>query len=446
VATYDALVIGAGAAGLAAARLLSGAGKRVCILEARERTGGRVWTRRLPDLAIPIELGAEFIHGDSPETLSIADASAVPTVELPDTHWWSDEGRWSIIRDFWGEVDRVQRRIPRSRDRSFEAFLRSQRTLTPRLEQLARGFVEGYHAAHADRISALALRSADGEQSEAGSSGNRQYRIATGQDRIIEWLLTGIDPRHSTLRLGTIVSAVEWKRGSVVIHTQSAVTRAATTIRARTLVITIPIGVWKAAHDQPGAIRFDPPLREKTRALASIEAAHVVKIIFRFRERFWDDIRFAEERLGKRPGEPMNFLHSSDRYMPTWWTSSPIRSPVLTGWAGGHAADALLAEGSAALVDRSLDSLSRVWRVPRRRLDGMLLAAYTHEWQSDPFSRCAYSYAAVGGRNAAGALARPLQGTLFFAGEATNAEETGTVAGAIASGFRAARQLLRATQ
>ncbi|HEX8153273.1 MAG TPA: FAD-dependent oxidoreductase, partial [Thermoanaerobaculia bacterium] len=79
--------------------------------------------------------------------------------------------------------------------------------------------------------------------------------------------------------------------------------------------------------------------------------------------------------------------------------------------------------------------------IPRRRLDALLGATYTHDWQADPYSRGAYSYAAVGGSGAHDTLARPLRGTLFFAGEATSADQTGTVAGAIESGRKAARAL-----
>lgn len=188
-------------------------------------------------------------------------------------------------------------------------------------------------------------------------------------------------------------------------------------------MITIPIGVWKAR-----AIEFDPPLEEKDRAIDQLESGHVVKVAFRFRERFWDDV---------------NFLHSSDRFMPTWWTWAPFRAPVLTGWAGGHAADALLAEGREAMIDRALDALSRAWQTPRRRLDSLLAGSFTHDWQADPFSRCAYSYAGVGGAGAHDALAKPIRKTLFFAGEATSSDQTGTVAGAIESGQRAAKQVLR---
>jgi monoamine oxidase len=455
VKRYDVIIIGAGAAGLAAGRVLSGAGKRVCVLEARDRVGGRVASVHVPDLPLPIELGAEFIHGESAVTLPIVDAASLVAMELPDTHWWSrdqsDGARWEQIDDFWELIDGIRAKIGTlKRDVSFAEFLRSRRGLNPRARELARSFVEGYHAADADRISALALRAADEEQSQDSEAGNRQFRLAGGQDALIEWLRSGLDPDHTDLRLGTVATEIQWSQHAVTVECRSrstqAVERATERLRAAALLITIPIGVWKAPREQEGAIRFDPPLREKEEALAKIEAGHVVKIAFRFREAFWDEPGFTAERASAKDlerGLPLNFVHTGDRFMPTWWTTAPVRSPVLTGWAGGPAADALLAEGPDAMTDRALDSLSRGWGVPRRRLDALLVGTFHRDWQRDPFSRCAYSYAGVGGSGAADALGKPLRGTLFFAGEATSSDETGTVAGAIDSGRRAARELLR---
>lgn len=401
---FDVVIVGAGAAGLAAARDLSGAGKRVCIVEARERIGGRVDTRRIDGVALPIELGAEFIHGEAQATFAAVNAAPLIALQLPDNQ-------------LLARIARVRAKIPnRKRDVSFDQFLRSRRDIDPQTRALAYNFVEGYHAAHADRISAASLRSSD-EETETPA----QFRILSGYDRVMQWLLAGVAPDRSELRLNTVVKRVRWRTGDVAIET------AHDTIRARAAVITIPIGVWKAPHDGDGYIEFDPVLREKEKAVEKLELGHVVKIVFRFREPFWEP-------------HP-NFLYSSDRYVPTWWTYAPVRAPIAIGWAGGHAADALLAESEEARVSRALDSMAAAFQTKRRKIESLLVGSYMHDWQSDPFSRCAYSYAGVGGAEAHKALGKPIARTLFFAGEATSGDQTGTVAGAIESGRRVAREL-----
>ncbi|HEY6843385.1 MAG TPA: NAD(P)/FAD-dependent oxidoreductase, partial [Thermoanaerobaculia bacterium] len=310
--SFDAIIIGAGAAGLAAARDLSGTGQSVALLEARERIGGRIFTIHSPDAPLPVELGAEFIHGEAHETFTIVEAAALLAYELPDDHWWWSAGKFKRIANFWATMNRIRARIPaRARDTSFAEFLERQKNLSSRDRKMALNFVEGYHASHADRISAASLRASDGEQEEP-----KQFRIGNGYDVLIEWLRAGIDPSRSLLRLGTEVAQVRWRRGRVEV-----LTKRGDAFHARAAVITIPIGVWKSAQ----AIRFDPPLADKQRAIRKLEVGHVVKIVFRFRERFWDPER--------------NFLHSDDPYLPTWWTTSPVRSSMLTGWSGGHAAD-----------------------------------------------------------------------------------------------------------
>ena len=182
---YDIAIIGAGAAGLSAARVLSGAQKRICLIEARPRIGGRVHSLHFADLPLPIELGAEFIHGEAASTFSIVESAALAVAQLPDDHWWLRGGKCERIADFWGGMDEVRAKIGSlRRDISFAEFLRRRDDLSPDQRELARSFVEGYHAAHADRISAAALRSADEEQ-EDGSS-NRQFRIVNGQDALID--------------------------------------------------------------------------------------------------------------------------------------------------------------------------------------------------------------------------------------------------------------------
>ena len=197
-----------------------------------------------------------------------------------------------------------------------------------------------------------------------------------------------------------------------------------------------------------GALRLDPAVPSKERALAGLETGHIFKIVLRFREAFWEEEEFLKERRGSShahmDGAAINFVHAHGIELPTWWTSAPVRSPVLTGWVGGVAAETLLSEEPLSRLERSLVALSEVLAVPRRELEEQLDTWVSHDWRADPFARGAYSYIAVGGTGAPRALGRPVDDTLFFAGEATNGDQIGTVAGALASGRRAAREALRA--
>jgi len=117
---------------------------------------------------------------------------------------------------------------------------------------------------------------------------------------------------------------------------------------------------------------------------------------------------------------------------------------VVVGWAGGPAAIAL-EQSAADLESRAVSSLASTLDLDRRRVARHIVASFAHDWGRDPFSRGAYSYPLVGGADAARQLARPVRRTLFFAGEASEAEgRTATVHGAIATGYRAAEQTARA--
>src|SRR5688500_2149052 len=160
----DVAVVGAGAAGLAAARDLHAAGYSVLLLEARHRVGGRVFTRRPRRSVLPIELGAEFLHGRADEVTQVARAADLPVLEVEGLRVDSGGARWRRLDDFWDRLDTVMRRLPdrREADLSFSDFLAGQpggRSLA-RNRRLARAFVEGFHAADVGRISAVSLRDA----------------------------------------------------------------------------------------------------------------------------------------------------------------------------------------------------------------------------------------------------------------------------------------------
>src|SRR5581483_543396 len=103
----------------------------------------------------------------------------------------------------------------------------------------------------------------------------------------------------------------------------------------------------------------------------------------------------------------------------------PLRAPLLTAWAGGPKAARLSGKRETLLVRAAVESVSEIFG---RAVAHELAAAYLHDWRADPYARGGYSYVRVNGQGAREALAAPLGGTLFFAGEATESEEPGTVA------------------
>jgi len=439
----DVLVIGAGAAGLAAARELSHAGVRAIVIEARRRVGGRIYTVRDSGSPYPIELGAEFIHGEVDDTFAIVRAARLLVDEIPDDHYHSRDGKLTIVADFWEKVEEVGQALARlarrrpGRDLSFADALDRLRVPSD-LRQLVLDFVRGYHAADPDRISARFM--AAGAESGNDASLNRQFRVTRGQDGILEWLRHGLDPERVELRLNTIATVLAWRRGEVTLRCLAGSGGELAPFRARAAIVALPHAVLRG-----GGLELRPELTDKQRALEQLEAGQVFKIGFRFRESFWEPENFVRQRLEKARPEPpaLNFVHGSHSAVPTWWTAVPVRAPILTGWAGGPKAEALLDQDELTRVDRSLTALAEVLAVPRSMLDDLVEGWWTHDWRADPFSRGAYTYPKVGGIRAQDILARPVDGTLFFAGEATDSEQTGTVAGAIGSGRRAARQVIR---
>jgi monoamine oxidase len=420
----DVVVIGAGAAGLAAARDLSMSGRRVIVLEARDRWGGRVFTHRSPMWPVPVELGAEFVHGEPEETMEGARAAGLAVETLPDRHVWARGGRLRPMGDIWSRFDEVRKRIStRGSDVSVADFLARHSFPRP-VKQLARMTVEGYHAASVARMSAHALAAGDEEMDEASHG---QHRLVEGYDRLLEWLRTGLDPAHVNVRLRAAATEVHWDNGRVRVLARVGTGIEAQTFGAQAVVVTVPLGVLKAPAEERGGLRFQPDLDRYRRALDGLDMGHVVKVVLRLRERAWT--------------ADADFFHDPDAAFPTWWTRGPLRVPVLTAWAGGPAAEALRGLAKRDVIDVALATLASMLGERRARLEQLVEGWAWHDWQADPLSRGAYAHVLVGGVASQRALARPVEHTVFFAGEATDAEQTGTVSGAIASGRRAARQV-----
>ena len=410
------IVIGGGIAGLAAARQLARGGLSVTVLEARERFGGRIWTIRSRDL--PIDVGAEFIHGRSKPLWELIAASGLNAHEVPNKQWELAADGSLHLQDFWGQIAKVTEQIDTTRtDRSFAEFLRSA-SASDHLKQLATDFVEGFNAARADRISVHGL--AQSEQTSEQIDGTRQFRIEAGYGAVIEWLLAELANSGVRLQPGATVKFVHCNSRAVEVSFLEKDQRQ--TLAASAAIITLPLGVLKT-----GAVEFDPPLHAKRDAIQGLDFGHVTKMTLLFRSRFWPEANFG-------------FIHAPEAPLPTWW--SDPRGNLVTGWAGGPRAEQFIRQDSAFMMERALETLAMIFSEKPMRLRSLLLAGETHNWTNDPFSRGAYSYAGVKMADAPRILSEPIADTLFFAGEATSLDgQLGTVHGALESGLRAAHQL-----
>jgi monoamine oxidase len=431
----EVVVIGAGVAGLACAQALCEAGLRVTILEARSRVGGRIWTVHPSLTDAPVELGAEFIHGLPREVWQIVERAGLETHELTGNRWRLEQARLVPMNGSWDLIDAIFSRIDESAtDESFQDFLEhacgdlSQHT---RVEAAA--YVEGFHACDASRISAHAL--ARWCRSDREIQGHRGFRFPNGYEGLVRALVAAIKPDLLTVRLNTVVTEIAWNPSTVEVTAQSS-DQQHSSIRADAAVITLPLGVLQAPLGTAGAVCFRPELTEKADALKQLEMGTAIRLVLCFRHCFWTD-----PKLTRSPMPDMSFLSSPEELFPTWWSS--MGTAMLTGWSGGVRAQQLSGRGNAAITKYGLEALHHVFGVPLETLRGLVQESFVHDWQSDPYSRGAYSYALADSEEPARRLAAPVGNTLFFAGEATDCSgHNGTVHGAIASGQRAATELL----
>jgi monoamine oxidase len=372
--------------------VLARAGRSVVILEARERIGGRCWTRHLPGLGIPVELGAEFIHGEAAATYALLHRARIPAVMANREQRSLRGGRLVRINSF-AEAQRAVEGAQLHEDVSFAQFLAATK-LPAKTKTFARMMVEGFDAADPARVSARSIIE------EWGSLG-AQPRPQGGYGALLDWLAGTLLRKGARLRLGSPVKDLTWRRGSV----------SANGVKARRAILTLPISLLK--------------LKEKRDALKKLAPGPVIRVALAFDEEFW------------RRRSRAAFFHAPNAAFPTVWTPLPMRAPLLTAWAGGPKAARLTGRRPSVLIQEALRSVKSIFGTPPP-----LMGAYVQDWQADPWSRIGYSYVLVGGQGAREELAKPLKQTLFFAGEATDVEESGTVAGALRSGQRAAKEVL----
>lgn len=419
---HDVVIVGAGVAGLMAARELSKAGKKVIVLEARDRIGGRIYPLPLADFGYEAAGGAEFVHGDAPITKALIKETGL-TLTNP-TEWW---------RVLDGEPRKVENDSPHD-PQLVEALgkLKEDMTVAHFLETyfsgdqhiFLRGFVthwvEGYDAADPARASVFTFR-----DEMTNRSRWLQQNIKEGYGPLIRYLMDECVKNGTEVIFKKEVNEIDCSRDVSTVSCADG-----SIYQTKKIVVTVPLPLLQE-------IRFSPALPEKMAAVEKIGFGPVIKILLRFKTKWWTGVR---ENIFDRM-----FFMISDELIPTWWTQYPESRTVLTGWAPSSKARTFRDAPLEHVLDGALKSLSNIFTVDSAWLRGELMHYKIVHWLNDPYARGAYSYATPESAAAIVELQKSVDNKLFFAGEGVSSEDsTGTVEGALASGIAVARQIFDA--
>lgn len=433
-AAAGVIVLGGGVAGLAAARDLAKAGLGVTVLEARSRLGGRIRTHALGEAGWLVEFGAEFVHGGNRDLRLALQRFGMHLAPVAERHWRRRRGRLVPIRGIWEAVGSAVRRWGATeRPGASVADLMRRARVSPGSAQarLVRAVVEGFEAAPLDRMSGAAVADIGAPEG--------QFRPNEGYGRLVEGFAAEARSGGASLLLGQVARRVRWRRGDVEVTCRVPGRKPERRFRGRALVFTLPLGVWRAPASAGGVV-FDPPLWGKEELLAAWEPGSVVRLNLLLQADFWRDAR-VPAALRRGDGAGFGYLHGPPNGdFPVWWARAP--APVCVGWTGGPRAANLVRLPETELVRRAIKALAALLGMKVPQLAERVRSHCWHNWTADAFARGAYAYSQAGLEDAPVRLAKPVAGTLFFAGEATaEVEELGTVHGALRSGRRAAREV-----
>ena len=426
---YDIIVIGAGAAGLIAAYDLSKAGKQVLILEARDRIGGRAYTISDDNFSLPVETGAEFVHGKLPVTLSLLTKAGLKYGPVKGRPWTVKHGKLKAEEDFGTDWEKLMSQLTGLKnDMTIADFLDTYFNGEEHedLKQSVIQFVQGFDAADPKKVSAFSLR-----KEWMNEDDEDQYRIDKGYSALMKWLADECIANKAVIKISHAVKQINWQKDQAVLHCANR-----EPFTANKVLITIPLGVWQTRKESQATITFMPALAHKQQAAMQMGYGNVIKLNVAFTEKIWETNRYL-------PMKDAGFIFS-DALFPTWWTQNPNNEPLLNGWLAGPPSNLLKALSEAALQEKAKESLAYIFGVNLSFIEEKIKACIITHWGKDPFAAGAYSYETLQTAAAKRIIKEPIDNTLFFAGEALyEGPDTGTVEAAFSSGKEVAEEIIK---
>jgi monoamine oxidase len=420
----DIIIIGAGAAGLMAARTLSKKGKSVIVLEARDRIGGRIHTINGEGFSQPVETGAEFMHGELPVTMKLMKEAGVNFRNGKGKMWNLEKGHLEeggSFDDHWEEMIRVLEKL--DRDMPIAEFLNTyfgDDEYADMRDSITR-FVQGFDAADPNKASSFSLL-----EEWTSNEDLTGYHIEGGYSQLMNFLQKECLNKSVVFHLSSEVQEIRWTKNNV-----TAITSSGKEFNANAVLITIPPAVLKT-----GMLKFIPDIKEHSNAILKIETGGVIKFLAEFHEAYWED-----KNASLRSMPDLHFLFS-DATIPTWWTQLPSPQPLLTGWLSGPVTNTI-SKTEEELKHDALTSLAYILNCSEDELKSKLKALKVINWKEDKFSKGAYAYRTVDTAEAMKVLTKPVNETIYFAGEAYyDGSEIGTVEAALACGKQRANEIL----
>jgi monoamine oxidase len=428
--TSDVLIIGAGSAGLMAAYKLSQRDKKVTVLEARNRTGGRIHTINNVDFFKHAELGAEFVHGNLPVTLGLLKEANIPVEIAGGRMARFANGNFVESDTFIEGWDQLIGKLDELKDnKSIGEFLDEEfgGDQYKNLRESVTRYVAGYDTADIYKASALALR-----EEWTNEDDDAQQRVHEGYCSMIKYMADECKKSGNHIYLNSVAKRVDWSKGAITVLTADG-----ETYQAKQLIIAMPLGVLQADADEKGAIKFEPPIPAHLDAINKLGFGAIIKFLLEFDESFW-----LTDAVKSKTGQDMKgvtFL-ISDQEVPTWWTQ--LHSHLLTGWLGGPVAEKKKNDTADELLQQALQSLSNIFKLNPDDLKNKLVAWNIANWTVDPFTLGSYAYDTLEAPAARDVLMQPVENTIFFAGEYLyEGPAMGTVEAALTSGVEVAERI-----
>ena len=421
---FDVIVIGAGAAGLMAAWELVQTGKRTAVVEARDYVGGRIHTIQDDKFELPVELGAEFVHGDLELTKMLLQKANVETYDVKGEIWQNEDASLDEQSDFIEDYSALNKKFKEVKEDISVAEFFEKHLHGKEFEELRfslKNYVEGYYAADTNKASTFSLKE------ELTNSSDKQYRVEGGYIKLIDHLYQQCKQKGVEFFLFQPVKDIQWKKDEVNVVTQER------NFTSRKVLVTVPIGVLQSEK-----IHFYPAVPSKIVASKKLGFGPVIKTLLQFDESFWKNKEFTKGKdLDK-----LSFIFS-EAIIPTWWTYHPKQVAMLTGWSGGPHADEIKNFSEKEILEKALESLSEIFTVEVSQLQEKLTGWHVANWVNDPYSCGGYSYEVVNGSAIKQTIKKPIEQTIYFAGEGLyDGPEIGSVEGALRNGREMAHQMI----